>query len=929
MKHQISKTVLLISLFFLFSTSLKASHYMGGEITWECLSNGKFVFYLKAYRECAGIAYGNQQSIYSNSPAGNITVNMVSGYPKDISPTCNADTNFTHLSCSTTTVANTGAISVYYYKSAEVTISGTPPPSGWIFYWGSCCRNASTNIVGNLSWRIISKMYPFGSQNTYPCYDSSPDFAAPPSTVLSTGFNSLSAFSALDKDNDNLVYHWEHPIGSNGTPITNYSLGYSYDSPFPSTNQNSNNVAAQLDTISGLITFTSYTTGAFVTMVKVSSYREGIKIAEANREIQVIIKSDTNNAPSFSLIAAPNTQLIRDTLLIGDSVNYSINAFSTQLLPNNTSKTIFLDAYSSQFGSYVPATSNTAATLNPNSGCLHPPCAVLTPAWDSVPKSGLVMTSTTFKWNTNLSNLDSSASGYHAKFYNFYFRVNDDYCPIPSERSLVLSFYVTSGNIFQKPAIKCIETTQNGDVILKFNPVKDDFNSFEKYYIYSATSKSNPFNIIDSITNHNTGTYTHIGAGADTLRRFYIVGVKSYSSTINMTHMEYSDTISTMNINTYNPNNCTIYLAWNPPYPFITGSPNNWYKVYRKLSPGSWTLIDTTSNAFYLDTIINTTPNLQYKVSLISHGLKDSLGNTYSCNNWSNALNINLPLLTFESPSIRMVDVLLNGDVKLTWNSFNDLTYGFRYYEVFTSNTKLGPYTSVTKIYNKNTKTITHTGAWAGSSKRYYYIKVESSDCFNNNLSIPPIDTVSTIFVNTYVTSVNNVKLTWNPIRKNKLPTTSNYFYIYENLLPGNWILIDSTLNKYYHTSFSSGNRVYRISSKNNDPSQTIKVVEGFSSQSDIVFLKTPDNSNQNFEVYQNIPNPFSDKTIIKYRISKDQNIVFTVYDSNGKEIVSRIIEAKKGENQFEFSREKLSAGVYFYKLDDGNSPITKRFIVK
>jgi hypothetical protein len=122
---------------------------------------------------------------------------------------------------------------------------------------------------------------------------------------------------------------------------------------------------------------------------------------------------------------------------------------------------------------------------------------------------------------------------------------------------------------------------------------------------------------------------------------------------------------------------------------------------------------------------------------------------------------------------------------------------------------------------------------------------------------------------------------------------------------------------------------VYRISSKNIDPSQTIKVSEGFSSQSNIVFLKTPDNSNQSFTVYQNIPNPFSNKTLIKYRISKDQNIILTVYDSNGKEIISRIIKAKRGENQFEFSREKLSTGVYFYKLDDGNNPITKRFIVK
>jgi len=930
MKRQISKTALLISLLVLLSTSLKATHYMGGEITWKCLSNGKYIFYLKIFRECHGASFSNLQSISSNSPAGSINVTIISGYPKDISPVCNPDSNYTHLSCFGATTSSTGAVSEFYYKSSEITLNGIPPASGWSFYWGSCCRSSSTNIIGQPSWRLLSKMYPYGNQNTYPCFDNSPYFAAPPATVISNGFNSLCSFTGIDADNDNLIYGWDTPLFSTGLPLTVYTANYSYTNPFPDTSQNNSNIPATLDTTTGMITLTSYTTGSFISKVKVKSYRNGIKIAEVSRETQVIIKNDVNSAPNFTNFPAPNNQIIQDTLLIGDSIMHNINVYDYQTLPNSSSwQTVFLERYGTEFGDFVPSTSSSQATLNPNNGCINPPCATLTPAWDSIPLNSINSTSTNFKWVTNISHLDSSSSGYRAKTYNFYFRAHDDFCPIPSERSLVISVYVTTGNIFQKPTIKCIETKQNGDVVLKFNPVKDDFNSFEKYYIYSATSKSNPFNIIDSITNHNIGTYTHIGAGADTLRRFYIISVKSSNSSTNTNHTEYSDTISTMNINAYNPNNCSIFLSWNPPHPFITGSPNNWYKVYRKISPGNWTLIDTTSNAFYLDISINFNMALQYKVSFASHGLKDSLGNTFTCNSWTNTLNTSLPNFTLESPKIRMVDVLLNGDVKLTWYSYNDFTNGFKYYELFSSNSKSGPYTSVMKIYNKNTKTTTHSGAWASSNKRYYYLKVKSADCLNNNLVIPPIDTVSTIFVNTYVTSLNNVKLTWNSIRKNKLPTTYKYFFIYEKHFPGNWILIDSTLNKYYHTSIQNGIKAYRISSKNIDPSQSITVREGFSNQSDIIFLNTTEKSHQNFEVYQNIPNPFSNKTIIKYRIPKDQNIVFTVYDSNGKEIVSRIIEAKKGENQFEFSREKLSAGVYFYKLDDGNSPITKRFIVK
>ena len=80
------KKIMLIALFLLSAFAVYPSHYMGGEITWECTNNGKYIFTLKAYRECAGILYANTQTINSNSSAGNFTVTLQSGYPKDISP---------------------------------------------------------------------------------------------------------------------------------------------------------------------------------------------------------------------------------------------------------------------------------------------------------------------------------------------------------------------------------------------------------------------------------------------------------------------------------------------------------------------------------------------------------------------------------------------------------------------------------------------------------------------------------------------------------------------------------------------------------------------------------------------------------------------------------------------------------------------------
>ena len=930
MKSLVIKSTLLGLFLTLFSTSIQASHYMGGEITWECLANGKYVFYLKTFRECAGVAYGSLQTLNSNSPVGSIALSLVAGYPKDISPVCNSNSNYIHLSCSSATVPNTGSVSIYLYKSNEVTLNGTPPASGWMFYWGSCCRNPSTNGANStsVSWRIMSVMYPYGTQSAYPCYDNSPAYAAPPAMSLSTGFNSICGFTAVDKDNDDIIYNWASSLTSAGTAMP-YNNGYSYSSPLPNSSMNSNNVAAELDTTTGIITFTSYTTGAFITKVKATSYRHGIKIAEVSRENVIIIKSDTNLAPSFSLVSAPNKQIITDTVLVGDTVSYSIGASDIQALPYSSFQTVFLDKYGNEFGSYVPASGGNQATLNANSGCVHPPCATLTPAWDTVAASGAVSTLTNFNWVTSFSQLDSSSSGYHAKTYNFYFYSHDDYCPVPAQRSLVLSIYLTTGNIFQKPEIHCIETKINGDVELKFNPVRDIMNSFENYYIYTATNKSGPYTLIDSISNVNTGTYTHIGAGADSLRRYYLVAVKSYSNIANFTHKEFSDTISTINLSVQKNGICGRYLQWTEPYFISPATYTNQYIIHRRTQIGSWITLDTVNTTFYNDTVnLNGMPNY-YRISMISHGLKDSTGASLSCESWGNiCISPTQSLQNYKIP-IRCVNVLQNGDVKLTWNLYNDPNSGFMFYKIFSSTNKNGPFSPVGQVNKHSTCTFTHSGAGADIQKRYYYLKVYTHDCLGSIVKVAEFDTVSTMAINGHITSPNKVTLTWNPIRDQAIPTSSGTYFIYQRIFPGNWILIDTTKSLLYHATITVSGTQYCVSNRNTDLGQSITSTEGFSSPTEIYYLGISNQGKASFSVSQNIPNPFDKTTLIRFESTMNQDIQFIVYDNGGRIIKEETIQAEKGKNSIQFSRAGLSSGLYFYTLNNGKNSITKTFVIK
>jgi ligand-binding sensor domain-containing protein len=79
------------------------------------------------------------------------------------------------------------------------------------------------------------------------------------------------------------------------------------------------------------------------------------------------------------------------------------------------------------------------------------------------------------------------------------------------------------------------------------------------------------------------------------------------------------------------------------------------------------------------------------------------------------------------------------------------------------------------------------------------------------------------------------------------------------------------------------------------------------------------------YTLYQNYPNPFNPSTIINYELQKPGFVTLKVYDLLGREVQVLVNEYKNaGKHLVEFSVEngtgnKLSSGVYFYKLTAGD----------
>jgi hypothetical protein len=85
----------------------------------------------------------------------------------------------------------------------------------------------------------------------------------------------------------------------------------------------------------------------------------------------------------------------------------------------------------------------------------------------------------------------------------------------------------------------------------------------------------------------------------------------------------------------------------------------------------------------------------------------------------------------------------------------------------------------------------------------------------------------------------------------------------------------------------------------------------------------------EEFELYQNFPNPFNPSTIIKYSIPTSEFVSLIVYDMLGKEVATLVNEEQSAGNyEVDFNAAGLSSGIYFYKLTAGSFVETKKMIL-
>jgi hypothetical protein len=82
------------------------------------------------------------------------------------------------------------------------------------------------------------------------------------------------------------------------------------------------------------------------------------------------------------------------------------------------------------------------------------------------------------------------------------------------------------------------------------------------------------------------------------------------------------------------------------------------------------------------------------------------------------------------------------------------------------------------------------------------------------------------------------------------------------------------------------------------------------------------------FELYQNQPNPFANKTFIGFHLPQGTQATLRIFDETGRMVYTQSGDFAKGYNTFVIDRQLVaSTGVFYYTVETITDSATKRMI--
>ena len=308
------KTAIIILIFItqlIFSSSFFASHVPGGNITYRCLGNNQYEITLTMYEDCGSAFETNSnESIDIVSSCGdNLSLSLTNTiFQQNISQLC--PSSLAQSEC------NGGNLPGVYLHEWKGTITLPSQCDSWTFEFSSCCRNASSNLVGS-----SSNYYFYATLNNLdaPC-NSSPTISAPPIPYYCVNQPVCYNLGIVETDGDSLAFSLVNAL-ENATTSVSYQGGFTGALPI-------NGIT--IDTESGLVSFTPTMIGNFVVVIRVDEYQNGQLIGTIVQDFTFEIANCTNqiiscNNSSISNVIGAATQIDASTIQMCEGVPFSFD----------------------------------------------------------------------------------------------------------------------------------------------------------------------------------------------------------------------------------------------------------------------------------------------------------------------------------------------------------------------------------------------------------------------------------------------------------------------------------------------------------------------------------------------------------------------------------------------------------------------------
>jgi hypothetical protein len=78
--------------------------------------------------------------------------------------------------------------------------------------------------------------------------------------------------------------------------------------------------------------------------------------------------------------------------------------------------------------------------------------------------------------------------------------------------------------------------------------------------------------------------------------------------------------------------------------------------------------------------------------------------------------------------------------------------------------------------------------------------------------------------------------------------------------------------------------------------------------------------------LYQNFPNPFNPKTVVRSQLPVASEVKIVVYDLLGREVAVLVNERRvPGTYHDDFDATGLASGIYIYRMTAGNYAMSKK----